>query len=71
MIGLIEAYSESSLTSFHRMFYSEQHDPPSIWPHTYDRFNLYDAATRADFYARLFAGEIALGSDLTTDGKRS
>jgi hypothetical protein len=124
MEDLIASYRGSALASFHDRFYRDEHDPPEVWPQTYDRTPLdplpactrrlleqpndwllkpagiqllvrvllsmgwsprhiaglirskyerdhgwgatwyqYDAATRADFYVRLFAGLIATGRD--------
>lgn len=128
MQNLIATYLASPLARFHRKFYSAEHDPPEMWPSTYDRtpldaltpctrrllkqpnewllkpggiqhvvrslmavgwhprhiaglirskyerdfgwgyqWYLYDAASRADFYARLFSGLIAMGRDSLID----
>jgi hypothetical protein len=128
MEDLIASYRASALASFHDRFYQDEHDPPEVWPQTYDRIPLdplpacarrlleqpndwllkpagiqllvrvllsmgwsprhiaglirskyerdygwgatwhqYDAATRADFYVRLFAGLIATGLDRLDD----
>lgn len=127
--ALLAEYLTSPLRRFHEWYYSERHDPPESWPHTYDRlspdslppcvrhiltwpndlllkpagmqlvtrcllaadwhprhiaglirskfenplfnwnteWSLYDAATRADFYTRLFAGLHATGLDRLVD----
>jgi hypothetical protein len=118
----------SRLAKYHEFFYSSEHDPPEVWPHTYDRTPLealppcarrileepnewllkpagiqhvvrvllavgwhprhiaglirskyerdfgwgrlwytYDAATRADFYVRLFSGLCSVGPDTLVD----
>ncbi len=122
--SLIQEYSKSDVAKYHDWFYSQEHEPASAWPATYDRTSLdplppctarilehpndrllkpagirevvrvmlalgwhprhiaglirskferdhgwgsewyvYDAATRADFYVRLFAGLIYFGLD--------
>lgn len=127
-LNLIDEYKKSKLYEFHKYFDSEEHDPWSEWPKTYDRMNLknlppcvahclqnpnphlmkptnlqaltrtllhqgwhpkhigglvrskfernygweggwkkYDAAMRADFYVRLFAGQIWTGLDQYLD----
>jgi len=37
---LINSYRSSRLYKFHRYFDSAEHDDPSVWPETYDRFDL-------------------------------
>lgn len=127
-LSLIDDYRKSRLHEFHRYFDSTEHDHWSVWPRTYDRFDLrtippcvafclqqpnphllkptnlqtltralmscgwhpkhiaglvrskfernhgweggwrkYDAAMRADFYVRLFAGQIWTGLDQHLD----
>lgn len=122
--SLTASYHGSQLARFHEYFYAAAHDPPEVWPQTYDRTSLeslppcarqilqepnelllkpagiqhivrillsvgwhprhiaglirskyerdygwgeqwyyYDAATRADFYTRMFAGLFAAGRD--------
>tara|TARA_R110002096_G_scaffold164099_11_gene331816 strand:- start:3186 stop:4433 length:1248 start_codon:yes stop_codon:yes gene_type:complete len=39
---LIDAYEGSTLRTFHRHFYRDEHDPPEQWPWTYDRAPLDD-----------------------------
>lgn len=34
--GLIDAYEASKLGIFHRWFFSQEHQPPHLWPQTYD-----------------------------------
>lgn len=34
---LLDAYEQSRLAAFHRMFYAERHEPPDAWGETYDR----------------------------------
>jgi hypothetical protein len=124
MLELIRAYEVSNVALYHTWFYSEEHEPPELWPSTYDRapieimppctqfilqnpndlllrpvgirlvvrvllslgwhprqiaglirskyernygwgreWYFYDAATRADFYTRVFAGLIKMGQD--------
>jgi len=124
MDSLVALYRRSPLAEFHNLFYAEAHDPPQLWPQTYDRTPLddlppcirhilehpndlllkpagiqqvvralslqgwhprhiaglirskyerdhgwgdewfaYDAATRADFYTRIFSAAIALHDD--------
>jgi hypothetical protein len=124
MESLVAEYNRSTLSVFHERFYSEEHDPPEMWPQTYDRTPLellppcarrilqepndlllkpagiqhvvrvlmavgwhprhiaglirskyerdfgwgelwyrYDAASRADFYTRLFSGLFAVRRD--------
>jgi hypothetical protein len=125
---LIKSYRASRLYKFHAYCDAEEHDPPEVWPRTYDRFdpgqlppcvayclrypndnllkptniqtltrvlvkmgwhpshiaglvrsklerdygwsvpwNKYDAATRAGYYVRLFAGLLATGLDREID----
>jgi hypothetical protein len=37
MLRLIEAYDQSRLAEFHRVFYEKDHDPPDRWSESYDR----------------------------------
>lgn len=128
MEHLIERYSSSPLAKFHDWFYAQEHEPPHLWPQTYDRTPLeplppcvrhillhpndlllqpagirqvvramlalgwhprhiaglirskyerdygwgrewyhYDAATRADFYTRVFTGLVVTNRDELID----
>lgn len=124
MLDLIRSYEQSQIAQYHDWYYSEDHEPPEMWPRTYDRTPLelmppctrfilqnpndlllkpagirqvvrvllslgwhprhiaglirskfernygwgrewyfYDAATRADFYTRVFSVMIISGRD--------
>jgi hypothetical protein len=46
MRDLIEDYIRSDTARFHAWFYLRDHEPPSRWPHTYDRFRPDDPQVR-------------------------
>jgi len=80
MEKLLDSYRKSGLATFHRWFYSRGHgwhprsiaglitsrfqDPAHDWRGQWDH---YDPAVRADFYVRLFAGEIDQRLELGVD----
>jgi hypothetical protein len=37
MKRLIADYRKSELATFHEWFYSQEHEPPELWPETYDK----------------------------------